>query len=261
MLKMPPLYYLSDRADDWRAPNGDILSPPATDAERLFSTAYSYCVENWCVNDVSESLFTYGTGEGESFEDLNKCDVLFSSEVEDAVQAIVDDPTANQELSDACDGSLSCLVDGVCGSIEDARQALENEVVIVETQVEVKTDLFLREQVEVVDVVAITESPSASPSNSPSKSPTTSPIKATTTTTTTATSPAKTTTSGTLFWYPAWGKGSLESACLNDGEAPQTMKVSGKHLHLNCSLVSTTLSLTQCVTFVILFRAVLRKLS
>jgi hypothetical protein len=98
-----PLYYLSDRADDWRAPSGDMLPHPATDAERLFSTAYSYCVDNWCAGDASESLFTYGSGE--SFQDLNKCDVLFSSEVEDAVQEILDDPTANQVLSDACDGS------------------------------------------------------------------------------------------------------------------------------------------------------------
>jgi hypothetical protein len=185
---------------------------------------------------VSESLFTYGTGE--SFQDLSKCDVPFSSIVEDAVQAIVADLAVNQELSDACDGSLSCLVDGVCGSIEDTRQALDNEIVIVETQVEVKTDIFQREQVEVIDVVAVTESPSASPSSLPSKSPSTSPIKDTTTTSTT-TSPAKMTKSGTLFWYPAWGKGSLESTCLNDGEAPQSMKVSGKHLHLICSLVST----------------------
>jgi hypothetical protein len=77
------------------------------------------------VDDASESLFTYGTGE--SFQDLNKCDVPFSSEVEDAVQAIVADSAVNQVLSDACDGSLSCLVDGVCGSIEDARQALDND--------------------------------------------------------------------------------------------------------------------------------------
>jgi hypothetical protein len=205
---MPLNYYFSNRTDDWRTPTGDIVPAPATDAESLFSTAYSYCVDNWCAGDVSESLFTYGSGE--SFQDINKCDVPFSSEVEVAVQEIVDDPTVNQDLSAACGGSLPCLVDGVCGGIADAIEALDNERVIVETQVEVKTSIFPREETEVVDVVALPE------------------VDNTTTTTSTTTPPTSTETADN-FWYPAWGKGLLDSVCFNDGESPQHMKMSGEH--------------------------------
>lgn len=140
-------------SDDWRAPNGDVLTGPVTDAERLFSTAYSYCVENWCVDDGADSLFAYGTSE--SFNEINKCGVPFSSQVEDAVLDLVENPALNQELSDACGSSLVCLVDGVCGSITDAVEALSNEQVIAETQVEVKASIFPIEQVEIQEVSAV----------------------------------------------------------------------------------------------------------
>jgi hypothetical protein len=206
-----PFNYFSNRTDDWRAPNGNVIPPPATDAESLFSTAYSYCVDNWCAGDVSESLFTYGSGE--SFQDMNKCDVPFSSEVEVAMQEIVDDPTVNPDLSAVCEGSLPCLIDGVCGGITDAIEALNNERVIVETQVEVKTSIFPREQMEVVDVVAVPEEDN---------------------TTTTTTTPPTSTETADIFWYPAWGKGSKESVCLNDGQAASFMFVSGENLYCYC---------------------------
>jgi hypothetical protein len=137
--------------------------------------------------------------------------VPFSSEVEDVVQKIVDNPTVNQDLSAACGGSLSCLVDGVCGSITDAVEALDNEQVIAETQVEVKTSIFPREQMEVTDVVAV-------------------PEEEATTTTTTTTPPTSTETADNV-WYPAWGRGYKESVCLNDGQAASFMFVTGENLY------------------------------
>jgi hypothetical protein len=136
--------------------------------------------------------------------------VPFSSEIEDVVQEIVDDPTVNQDLSVACGGSLPCLVDGVCGSIMDAVEALDNEQVIAETQVEVKTSIFAREQIEVVEVVAVPEE------------------EATTTTTTT---PPTSTETADNVWCPAWGRGSKESVCLNDGQAASFMFVTGENLY------------------------------
>lgn len=125
----------------------------------------------------------------------------FSTEVEDAVLDLVDTPSLNQELADACGGSLICLVDGVCGSITDAVEALDNEQVIVETQVEVKAAIFPREQMEVADVVEVPEQENE-----------------------TETAEQETTDA---FWYPAWDKGSTESGCLNDGQASTHMKKSG----------------------------------
>lgn len=164
------------RTDDWRAPNGDVIPAPTTDAERLFSTAYNYCVTNWCVDNSGDSLFTYGSGE--SFEDIHKCDVPFSSVVE---QAVNDPP---QDLADACGGNLVCLVDGLCGDITDAVAAKQIEEVIVETQEEVKARIFPAERVDVQPTPppptpSPTSSPSTSsePSHRPSASPSASPSK------------------------------------------------------------------------------------
>jgi len=161
-----------DRNDDWRASDGAILSPPVDDMERMFSTAYNYCTQNWCVQDSSESLFVYGTDE--SFENINKCDEPFSSELEDAVAEIVADSSVNPDLSNICQGNLVCLVDGLCGDIEDAQAALENEQSIIETQVEVKTSLFSPEEVEAEaqepETIPESPEPSLAPSSTPSKS-------------------------------------------------------------------------------------------
>ena len=55
-----------DSSDDWRDTSGNVLTPPATPEEALFSTSYEYCTDNWCVHDETKSIFTYGAGE--SFE-------------------------------------------------------------------------------------------------------------------------------------------------------------------------------------------------
>jgi hypothetical protein len=202
--------FCAHRTDDWRTPSGEVLQAPATEAESLFSNAYSYCVENWCVDEDIDSLFTYGLGE--SFQEINHCDVSFTSEVEDAVLNLVEQPNSNQqELADACGGSLICLVDGVCGSISDAVQALANEQEIVETQEEVKAAIFPREEMKVQNVVAVVEEDQTT-SAKPTAPKTVDP-----------------------FWYPAWDKGSTESVCLNDGEASKHAKLSGMFRFLDSS--------------------------
>lgn len=205
------------RTDDWRNSDGEIIPAPTTEADSLFSTAYSYCVENWCIGDASDSLFTYGSSE--SFVEINRCGVSFSSEVEDAVLNIVENPSVNQELSDACDYSLVCLVDGVCGSITDAVEALENQQVIVEQQVEVLANIFPIEQVDIVDIIVVTD---AENNNGP--------------TTSTNEAHAKTNTPD-RFWYPAWESGSSESICLNDGNASPYMKATGELLYISICAV------------------------
>jgi len=172
--------------DDWMTPNGVVLEPPSSDLERLFSTAYDYCRENWCAQDSADSLFTYGVGE--SFDAIYKCDVQFSVEIENAFNAIITDPTSNQELSDSCNGNVACLVDGLCGDMSDAQAALVNEQVIVDTKEEVKATIFLPDQVEVEDVKSVT----------PETTTTTSTTTTTTTTTTTSTTTTTTTTTSSV---------------------------------------------------------------
>jgi len=140
-----------NKDDDWRMKNGTIVPAPTSDAERLFSKAYNYCVDNWCAQTESESLFTYGTGE--SFAAINKCDVDFSSAVETAVN---DQQSLDQDLVTACGGNLICLVDGLCGNITDALAAMGNQEKITAAQVEVKTaSVFPRERVNVQNVESV----------------------------------------------------------------------------------------------------------
>ena len=132
--------------------------------------------------------------------------------MEDAVLNIVENPSVNQELSDACGESLGCLVDGVCGGITDAVDTLENQQVIVEEQVEVLANIFPIEQVSITDVIVVTDVASSTESQPPTSSDKTH---------------GETDNSG-KFWYPAWANGSTESACLNDSNAPDSMVATGK---------------------------------
>ncbi|KAL7447582.1 hypothetical protein ACHAXS_001865, partial [Conticribra weissflogii] len=178
-----------NKDDDWMTQNGIVLDPPSSDLERLFSTAYDYCRQNWCAHNSVDSLFTYGTGE--SFDDIYKCDVDFSVEIENAFNAIISDPSTNQVLSESCNGNVACLVDGLCGDINDAQAALVNEQVIVDTKEEVKATIFLPDQVVVEDVKSVTPETTTTTSTTAT---TTTATTATTSTTTTATTTTSATT-------------------------------------------------------------------
>lgn len=109
----------------------NIIPPPTSDLERLFSTSYNYCTTNWC-QDSSNSLFTLRSDE--IFDDINKCAAPYVDTVEAAVSSLVSDPIINQELYDICtyydnygngelNLDLTCVVDGLCGDTNDARNA------------------------------------------------------------------------------------------------------------------------------------------
>jgi len=116
------------RNDDWIAPDGTIISAPTTEEESIFSTSYNYCVENWCVQDELDSIFTYA--DGESFDAINACDEDYADEIEDAVT------NPSDELVAICGTNVFCLVDGVCGNLDDALNALEDEEIIEADQEE-----------------------------------------------------------------------------------------------------------------------------
>lgn len=165
-------------------PNGTIITAPTSDFERLFSTAYQYCVENWCAKTASESLFVYR--DGESFDAINKCNTSFSNDVE---VAVIEQDSLDQGLVNVCGGSLVCLVDGLCGDIADALSAIGNEQEITTMQEEAKTaSIFPRENVEVQDVQAVTTNTSSTASSTTGSDSTSSTVVSTDTTGTTDTS-------------------------------------------------------------------------
>jgi len=115
-----------DESDDWRTSDGAILPVPTTLEEKLFSTSYNYCVDNWCIHDEADSIFIYGSGE--SFGDIYQCDVAYANEIEDQVS------NPPQALVDICGDSVVCLVDGLCGDESDAIATRMNENMIETTQ-------------------------------------------------------------------------------------------------------------------------------
>lgn len=108
-------------ADDWVAPDGTLYLAPINEAQRIFSPAYNYCVTNWCIRNETESIFTFRPGE--SFTATTGCDETYSEEIEDAVL------NAPPELVAICGSStnLACIVEGVCGNLDDARQVQRDE--------------------------------------------------------------------------------------------------------------------------------------
>jgi hypothetical protein len=134
------------RTDDWVASDGSIIEAPAAEVDRLFSTAYDYCVTNWCIQESGDSLFTLRSGE--TFDDVNQCGEAYSRDIETAVQDLIADPNINQYLYSFCSNnelstlSLSCVVDGICGDIGDASAALNDQWNIDWSNEETKSSEF-----------------------------------------------------------------------------------------------------------------------
>jgi von Willebrand factor type D domain len=146
----------NNRNDDWRGPDGQVFPPPADEAESVFSRSYNYCVDNWCIRQETESIFTYR--DDESFASIFGCDEDYGAEIEEAVN------NAQEDLRAICGTDLSCLVDGICGSLADAETVLQDAELVAEDQ----------QQSNPLPTFEPSKSPSLSvlPSDSPSISPT-----------------------------------------------------------------------------------------
>ena len=104
-----------DRSDDWVAPDGSKYTLPADQPSSLFGPAFNYCVENWCVRKEVDSIFSYR--QDESFSSIYQCETAYDNSIESALDNV------SGELKDLCGADLRCVIDGLCGTIIDARQA------------------------------------------------------------------------------------------------------------------------------------------
>ncbi|CAJ1948239.1 unnamed protein product [Cylindrotheca closterium] len=100
--------------NDWTTKNGEVL-----DTNFRFSNedGYKYCTTEWCISDVSESLFTYN--QAGDFLSLSGCDEEYPGSV--------DLSQASQELRELCGSNEACLVDGIVLGVEGAQSLLEAE--------------------------------------------------------------------------------------------------------------------------------------
>lgn len=101
--------------DEWMTRMGVPLPLPESTNERLYAAAYNYCTTNWCIKERSESLFSYEPGT--SFESISaRCDVVYRGPPNLS--------SASSALQTLCGEDTACLIDGIIGGIEDARNAL-----------------------------------------------------------------------------------------------------------------------------------------
>ncbi|CAB9501367.1 Inherit from bactNOG: hemolysin-type calcium-binding region [Seminavis robusta] len=83
-----------DKSNDWMDRNNNPVTVPTNKKDLKFDKSYDYCVDNWCIRTVGESMFTYETGE--SFDGFNECGL----EADQETKACVDNPGA--DLSNVC---------------------------------------------------------------------------------------------------------------------------------------------------------------
>lgn len=100
--------------DDWTSKIGTPISNAGSSEGNLFETAYDYCTTNWCISEESQTIFTFENGI--TFDNYNFCDIPYGNSPDFA--------DASEELRELCGSDVACLVDGLVGDIDDARNAL-----------------------------------------------------------------------------------------------------------------------------------------
>jgi hypothetical protein len=115
--------------NDWMTRAGEAVPVPAAQIDRVKKVAYDYCRNNWCLKtaDKGLSLFKYNQ-VGFDFKYFMQCDLEYGvSDVE-----FID--TVTKEVADFCKTDLPCLMDGVAGGIEGAKQTRFNKLELQDTQ-------------------------------------------------------------------------------------------------------------------------------
>lgn len=117
----------NNRNDDWVDPFGNSYPGPANEQESVFGEAYEYCVSNWCIENKADSIFTYR--DGESFDSIHDCDRPYlGQELENQIS------NAAPELVELCNDNIICLIDGICGTLDDAVVALQDNEEVTASQ-------------------------------------------------------------------------------------------------------------------------------
>lgn len=107
-----------DKSDDWMTRDGGLVAIPETRHGLRFAPAYNWCTRNWCIRDVTKSMFVYENGQ--SFAGFNQCDQAPDKNT----QACVDNPP--EHLKEICGSdNMECMIDGCIGDEEDARKLAE----------------------------------------------------------------------------------------------------------------------------------------
>lgn len=80
----------SNVTDDWVKRDGIAVADGVNVTDLTGKSAYEFCVQNWCIQDEGESLFTYDAGQ--SFSQFDKCKNQYDGSIENEVGQIEKNP-------------------------------------------------------------------------------------------------------------------------------------------------------------------------
>jgi hypothetical protein len=105
--------------DDWMDTDGNTLSVPTSLNDRIGDAALEYSSTNWCIDDVAEAVFSYEADL--DFDYFSDCGPF-------AASPPYDFSSASSELVAICQGSITCLIDGLAFGLEMAHNSFEFEL-------------------------------------------------------------------------------------------------------------------------------------
>ncbi|CAJ1954004.1 unnamed protein product [Cylindrotheca closterium] len=126
--------------NDWMKRDGTPLPiPPVLRKGSGFEPTYNYTRDNWCVNQVSDSYFTYE--HDTSFEFFDHCDNPYDRALEDAINNAL--PT----IVSHCNDDIFCMIDYIALGEEAADAYLEDPALDIPLQQTASTDIDIILQV------------------------------------------------------------------------------------------------------------------
>jgi len=114
----------NDKTDDWMESTlpYNSITVPASKKDLRMKKSFDYCVDNWCVKEPTQSLFTYEENDTKDFNHYNKCgEEVFDKAFEDLFDK------ASEELKQKCNNDDACIIETLNGTEEDARNLKEAE--------------------------------------------------------------------------------------------------------------------------------------
>jgi hypothetical protein len=112
-----------NRDDEWKSATGEIFPIAGSGKEE-----YKYCTSYHCVMTMHDSLFVY---EGKSFKDLYSCAAEYPGEPDLSL--------APPEIIALCNGNQNCILEGMLGGKEAARDNNKEEDLVVKIVTSNKT--------------------------------------------------------------------------------------------------------------------------
>ena len=110
--------------NDWATPDGNVLPVPTSRSDLVGVPSLNYCLENWCIRNENDSLFTYYDADDKGY------DFAYFSGCDDLERDVVDISNPPAAAAALCGVDEACLVDFLEVGEEVARETLVETAVL-----------------------------------------------------------------------------------------------------------------------------------